>query len=469
MMNPKPLLPMYDNETAKEKAARQREQDLADARPSRDDNIVTALSKWMVRYPGVKKIFYVVIALLLVMKALQIEPVFSEDVAYASTQQYDYRMQAYGADISPMDTEYSIEYRRQLADAHQSIPKVKFLENQSNHREPIYSGTDACRSAIRAVAHSERGYQIRRETDEDIANEIELIDEALECSETVWLHPIYVILDITNKSEGARETVEVKHGSSMQFKNQNGKAVQDNVWTNYSKSEWAQTPLRNGLEPALHKYYVVKGPYPKWTYEILRKGGMTGIDKMTATALRSEFGEVGKAIYWLIENKHNGYLDIIQIGAETKIVVRQAISEEGNEYVDFHVEHRVNDFKSELEHLKTLSVIRAPAQAQDHPMYRTYELSMDKRPSVEQSVEREVIAVEQAFKVKDVRLLSKVQLEISKVYVGDVESTSVVLKHQNHQDDTNYPVVFHHWTFYGLKSVDLKAKLEQVLKQDEDS
>ena len=115
MLNPKPLLPIYDNETAEEKAARQREQDLEDARPSRDDNIVTALSKWMVRHPGVKKIFYVAMALLLVMNALQIEPVFSEDVAYVSTQQYDYSMQADGADINPMDMGYSIESRRQLA------------------------------------------------------------------------------------------------------------------------------------------------------------------------------------------------------------------------------------------------------------------------------------------------------------------------------------------------------------------
>ena len=50
-MEPKSLLPLYENETAIEKKNRQRNQELLDAQPNPNDNLCTKISKWMVRNP----------------------------------------------------------------------------------------------------------------------------------------------------------------------------------------------------------------------------------------------------------------------------------------------------------------------------------------------------------------------------------------------------------------------------------
>ena len=101
-------------------------------------------------------------------------------------------------------------------------------------------------------------------------------------------------------------------------------------------------------------------------------------------------------------------------------------------------------------------------------LVKKYEIVTKCKPTLEEIVRHEVKAVKLAFKVKDIVLLSKVKLEISEVKVGDIESTSVVIRYQNHRDDPNYPVVFHHWTYNGIKPVDLKRKLEQALKGEGD-
>ena len=79
-MKPRPLLPLYDNESPEEEEARKRAKELQDAQPSPHDNPCTSLSKWLARNSRAVNRFGLAAAIVLGMKAISTTSLFEADV-----------------------------------------------------------------------------------------------------------------------------------------------------------------------------------------------------------------------------------------------------------------------------------------------------------------------------------------------------------------------------------------------------
>ena len=116
-MNPKPLLPIFENESPEEKAERERQQHLEAVQPRSDDSDFTALKKWLIRNRRPVTLYSMLGAMLFGLHSLDLVPLLADNTVNGIGQ-HDHHQGHHTDDVvanllRDMDL---AESRRQLAE-----------------------------------------------------------------------------------------------------------------------------------------------------------------------------------------------------------------------------------------------------------------------------------------------------------------------------------------------------------------
>ena len=180
-MKPRPLLPLYDNESPEEEKARSRAKELQDAQPSPHDNPCTSLSKWLARNSRIVNRFGLAAAIVLGMKAISTSSVFEVDVLDLSIESN------YGefilSDQNDEDVNQSEESRRRMPTLTPSPPSTPDPTYSDEMPMPVYNPADLFQKMYEAVSNPNDHVQTRRfkldvkSMDGDAEKEVKIIDD----------------------------------------------------------------------------------------------------------------------------------------------------------------------------------------------------------------------------------------------------------------------------------------------------